>query len=321
MYSASPSRLGDTVTRADLAAALGRGYRGLLDLQKPDGSFATTGNPHRLPALVRDPIFSTASVVLSVGGHLPEQSSAAALTYMQGRARRDGLFEWRGCPADADDSALCLAALARYGLINADRLNVLRRFWREPGGPFFTWLESPATERLPPDPVVNLNVLFALSVCDLGPSAVEQTGACTYALKQVGRSSDWSEYYAAQSTLFYVAARANVASIFADAAERYATREGERLPSQSVAELISAYPKLFSRFLPALLKAQNVDGTWPESAWFFDFSGDFCSRAYATAVALEALHRSLKQLTTVRYPSSCTRHRVPYIPDERPRSA
>jgi hypothetical protein len=70
-----------------------------------------------------------------------------------------------------------------------------------------------------------------------------------------------------------------------------AAAKSKPLDAQRIAELIAALPELNEDLIEQLLSAQQNDGRWLGTPWFFDFAGDFCSDAYATAVAIEGLSR------------------------------
>jgi hypothetical protein len=279
------------IPETDLRRALQRGVAALRALQAPDGSFAVTPSTLRPPRHATDSIFSTASVLIAVEALLPKPAASAALDYIAGRRRADGLWAWREFPTDADDSALCLAVLIDSGRLTGSEASRLRQFWREPSGPFRTWPEGFGNEKQPFDAIVNCHVLYGLKT---GGAPVGETEELAVELlverarKSTGRHS---EYYHSKSTLFYAATRARLKPKVLDSL--LSELRPAELDVQQSAEVLAASPGWNDDLAYRLLTSQREDGGWTGTPWFFDPGGDFCSDAYATAVCVEALARSL----------------------------
>lgn len=279
------------ITETDLKRALQRGVAALTALQAPDGSFAVTPSARRPPRHATDPICSTASVLIAAEALLPKPAASAGLDYIAGRRRPDGLWAWEGCPTDADDSALCLAALIGSGRLPGSEASRLRQFWREPSGPFRTWPEGFGNEKRPFDAIVNCHVLYGLKT---GGSPADETEELAVdvlverARKSTGRHS---EYYHSKSTLFYAATRARLKPKVLDSL--LSELRPAELDVQQSAEVLAASPGGNDDLMDRLLTLQQEEGGWTGTPWFFDLVGDYCSDAYATAVCIEALARRL----------------------------
>lgn len=258
-------------------------------LQRPDGSFSIAPSDQRPPKHKADAIFSTASVLIAAGALLPRAAVTAAAEYVAKRRRRDGLWEWEGCPADADDSAICLAALIGPGLLDGSEASCLRQFWREPSGPFRTWPNGFGSEKWSYDPVVNCNVLYCLIKSGIAVLEKEVQAVNDCVERALTAARRYSGYYPSKSTLLYVAARARLKPIILDSIS--SGLQPNTLNAQQTAEVLAASPRPNPDLIHRLLASQAEDGRWIGAPWFFDVAGDYCSDAYATAVAVQALHR------------------------------
>ncbi|HXX56224.1 MAG TPA: hypothetical protein VEJ17_00360, partial [Candidatus Nitrosotalea sp.] len=183
-------------------------------------------------------------------------------------------------------TALCLAALIDSGWVRASDATALRRFWRQPTGPFST-CDPIEFEHLPNDPVVNCNVLYCLRLGAKEISDRERQAVSESVIHSLNSREHYSAFYRSKTTLVYAAARAGLdASILT--ACMLAVRSAP-LDAQGMAEVLAAVPGLNSDLVGQLLLAQQSDGRWLGTPWFFDHVGDFCSDAYATAVVIEGL--------------------------------
>jgi hypothetical protein len=170
--------------------ALQAGCAALLALQQPDGSFPLLQRHPRTAWWGCHPLFATVSVVLAAGSLMPKEALSRAAGFLSRCRRSDGLWEFDpsfGIPPDVDDTACAIAALVRCGdrRVGPQDAALLRSFWRADGGPFQTWRGTGMwSARDRDDPVVNCNVLHALSV--LGAPA---TGTETEAVQKLIRQS------------------------------------------------------------------------------------------------------------------------------------
>lgn len=274
-----------------LEQAVAEGVAALARMQAADGSFPFFTRTPPLPWVPCDPIFATASVLLSAGARLPRESVEPAATYVRGRRRPDGLWQYDATldvPPDADTTACSLAALSECcgnrGL--EEGADLLRSFWRHDGGPFRTWrVGGMWSQRDRDDAVVNCNVVYALS--RLGSPA---TPAELEAVRRlVQRSAGGSRYYCAPATIAHALRRAELdpgalppaASAPPDARDVLACVEW-------LCGLRRSDPKLVAR----VLAAQEPDGTWPAWPWVTAVGSPkplWGSAAVSTALALEAL--------------------------------
>jgi Prenyltransferase and squalene oxidase repeat len=291
------------IANAVLRQALERGIASLTALQDPDGSFAVKASIRRPPKHALDAIFTTSSVVVAVGRLLLGADVAAAVEFVAKRRRPDGLWGWEGCPSDADDAAMCMAALITAGALDASDASRLRQFWRAPSGPFRTWPEGFGNEKLPYDPVVNCNVLYCLTASGITVSDREKRAVAELVERAILSTRRYSEYYQSMTTLLYSAARARLPSQLLQ--RIFDCIRPDALDAQETAELLAASRCRDPGLLRRLLDSQRDDGTWLGTPWFFDVGGDFCSDAYATAVAVEALHRILVNVVPVIAEGSC----------------
>ncbi|NKL25419.1 hypothetical protein GFL92_01110 [Rhizobium leguminosarum bv. viciae] len=272
--------------------AIGRGTTALSIFQSSDGSFPLYPCTKSPPSSQADPIFLTASVVLACGDVLPKTVLSNALDYIERREWLDHLWNWHGFPPDADDSAVALAALIKFGRCDGRTANVLRRFWRDQNGPFSTWPSSFLQGRESPDPVVNCNVLFCLQIGQCYQQR-EREAIENLIKSVVSRGTHHSDYYCCVSSLLYAAARAGLGVIDFGVMEASFIAPGTHV--QYYAEALNS-----QRFIPPdavsyVIRQQEINGGWPGAPWVSDKDGDYLSPAYATALAIQLLYRFVDQ--------------------------
>jgi len=274
---------------SDLRTAMERGIAGLSAMQSADGCFVVTASSQRPPSYAADPIFSTASVLATAGALLPRPTAAAALDFLSKRRRCDGLWAWAGCPADADDLALCLTALITAGSLDASEALLLRQFRNEASGSYRTWPEGFGGEKRPCDPVVNCNALFCLQRSGIATDEKETQAISDLVERAIRSTGRYSSYYRCKSTLLYVGARAGLKPSVLEPLSL--ALQTEALDAQQAAEILAASQRPDPVLIERLLAAQRDDGSWAGTPWICDRVGDYCSDAYATAVCVEALYR------------------------------
>jgi hypothetical protein len=273
---------------ADIASAIRAGARYLADAQEADGGFPLVPVHSQPLGALGDNVFSTATILALAGELLPQDRVSRAAAYLLARRGADGLWGWdasRSIPADSDDTACCLGALAAVGatLDRAGDVRLLRSFWRW-RGPFRTWAKSRGWNgRDRDDAVVNCNVLWALQVLGAAPRGAE--------LRSVGRlvaaQQGGTRYYCSQGSVAWAAARAGI--------------DVSRLGPPGQASLVGrpleiALWTLAGRLPPAiaapvLIQAQTADGGWPAEPWVQAYVGAWESRPVTAAFALAALRR------------------------------
>jgi Prenyltransferase and squalene oxidase repeat len=272
---------------ARLARARERGLAALCRLQR-DGVFPLEHCRVRPAATAVDSTFCTGSTLLACGEALPRPVLDAAVDVIRRRRRPDGHWAWfpdDTLACDADSTALGLAVLIRFRDEPAASAEILREYWREPDGPFRTYLDGPLAIPHRDDPVVNCNVVYCLRLAGLATEA-EIEVACAFA----GHARFGTHYYPFPTTLGYTAARADVHDPRLAAA--LDAVQPERLAPLQLAELV-ATGRGSREALELLLAQQRSDGSWEGTVWFTDHMGGYCSDAYSTAVAVEALSREL----------------------------
>jgi len=280
---------------AEVATAIRRGLERLAGLQMEDGSFPMarrqdSGEPRDCHAL-----FSTLTVCLAVGAHLPQASIARAVSFVERNRRPDGLWSFdpkADLPPDSDCTACALALLARHPTMSSagEAAASLRAFWRSPDGPFRTWMHAPDAWSRPDrdDAVVNFNVLLALKELESPASPAEVEASIALA----NYSRKGTRYYCSYTTITYAASRAGVdlSRLHASLLARPAMRRNLVLPA---AQWLSAMGSSDTRALRHLLAMQEADGAWPAEAWCRDVgSGRWESAAISTALCVEALDKA-----------------------------
>lgn len=274
--------------RESIAAAV----RCIEAAQERDGSFALAESASRPPATRSDNLFSTAMVVGLLSKELRPETLARAAAYLVARRDSTGFWAWLAdgtMPADADDTACCLGALACAGA-HVDRtasVKLLRRFWRL-GGPFQTWMTRRMWgwgSRERDDAVVNCNVLWAIRVLGGTSRRAEQAAAT----RIVARTPAGTRYYCSAASVAWAAARVGIATPHlvrpADAA--LANR-----PLDCALWLLASQ-RQWSEGAALLLAHQEADGGWPGEAWLHDHAGDWESRSVTTAFAIAALTQTI----------------------------
>src|SRR3954451_23395290 len=206
-----PSRATPSV--ADLRRAVSEAAAVLAGSQGADGGFALVPVASQPQGSPGDDLFSTATVLALAAPVLPEECVARAAAYILGRRDKRGLWGWAAddsLPPDADDTAICLGALARAGagVDREEAARLLRKFWRW-SGPFRTWLASGAwNKRDRDDAVVNCNVLWALR--ELG---VPVRGAELRSVRSmVAACRRPTRYYCSEASVAWAAARIGIAT-------------------------------------------------------------------------------------------------------------
>ncbi len=269
--------------------AIERGVAFLIREQSPLGCFplaASAANPPRIPV---DNLFATASILLSAGHWLDFSAIKRAIEFIVNRRRRDGLWAWlptNELPPDADTTACCLAACARFSsvYVGPGDAVVLRRFWRVENGPFKTWLgeghwESPERD----DAVVNCNVLLALQSLGVQPSEAERSAATKIV------AAGTTPYYCSSATVAYAARRGNIPVPQRPIALTRSLDDPRALNSLVLAQQVPDIRSDDSLHISRLLQLQEGDGGWPFEPWFHDQCGCYGSRPLTTALAIEAI--------------------------------
>ncbi|MFL5385034.1 MAG: hypothetical protein ACJ8GN_21140 [Longimicrobiaceae bacterium] len=267
--------------RRRLVAAVGF----LEESQEADGGFPVAALLSQPPATAADNLFSTATVVALAGSALRAACVARAASYILGRRDGRGLWAWvpdGSLPPDADDTACCLAALARTGS-RVDRgrgVQLLRSFWR-PGGPFRTWLaggawDSPERD----DPVVNCNVLWAMRELGALHTAAERAAVERMVAPHRGNT----RYYCSEASVAWAAARVGI-----PAPRLRPPRDADLAGRPLECALWSLAGGLPPAAAARLLETQEADGGWPAEPWVHDHLGAWGSRAVTAAFAIAAL--------------------------------
>ena len=293
MIAGEAASLGSRGTAAS-EAAISRALRGaarlVIDSQEADGSFPLVPVQSRPLGTPGDNLFSTATVLALAPQVLPPERVSRAAAYLLERRGADRLWAWdvrRAVPADSDDTACCLAALAIVGgpLDPEQDARSLRTFWRW-RGPFRTWAKAHGWNgRERDDAVVNCNVLWALRLLGANPRRAE--------LRSVGRlvaaQQGATRYYCSPASVAWAAARAGIATphLTAPAQEKLRGRALEI----ALWALAGSLPRATAAAL--LLDAQTADGGWAPEPWVQDHVGAWESRPVTAALAIAALRGHL----------------------------
>jgi hypothetical protein len=279
---------GAVPSAADLRRAIAAGAEVLAESQEADGGFPLAPVLSEPLGSAGDSLFSTATVLALAAPVLPAACVSRAAGYLAERRDGRGLWAWAAdgtLPADADDTALCLGALARTG-VPLDRrqgARLLRKFWRW-GGPFRTWLASGGWNgRDRDDPVVNCNVLWALGELGAPIRTAERRTVAAMVAAQRGPT----RYYCSEASLAWAAARVGIP------APRLRPPHDAALARQPLEcalwALAAPTPKVGTAAL--LLEAREPDGGWAAEPWVRGQPGVWESRAVTIAAAIAALLR------------------------------
>ena len=193
-----------------------------------------------------------------------------------------------GIPADADDTACALAALALHGAEDdiQQGATLLRTFWRQDGGPFKTWRGTGIWEgRNRDDPVVNCNVIFALAC--LGEAASRSELGAVGNL--VTKSVHGSRYYVSPAAVCYAARRA---ALPLDTLPAIAATRPLMEDLLGCVQWLAGTQINDQDMIDAIIAVQRVDGTWPGRPWctgYFKSPHYWGSVAVSTALTVEAL--------------------------------
>ena len=293
MMSTTPpmtERQARSPSAADLRATLKAAAQRLAEMQGAGGDFELTASSTKPPESVTDNLFATATVIAVAGRFLPESGVARAARYIMDRREPDGLWAWvpdRGIPADADDTAICLGALAcaGVGLDGPRDARLLRKFWRW-GGPFQTWLAKGGwSERNRDDPVVNCNVLWALRMLGVRIRRREMSAV----KRMLAGHGGATRYYCSAGSVAWVAARVGLdAPSLAPPDE--ASLAGRPL---ECALWTLALPDPPAKASALLLDMYDPVEGWSAEPWIQDNKGEWHSEAVTTAFGMAALARLL----------------------------
>jgi len=272
----------------DLRRAVAAAAGVLAGSQEADGGFPLLAVASRPLGSAGDSLFSTAMVLALAAPVLPAECTARAATYILDRRDGQGLWAWAAdgsLPPDADDTACCLGALARAGATVDGRrgARLLRKFWRW-GGPFRTWMARGGwNARSRDDPVVNCNVLWALTELGAPPRAAERRAV----ERMVAAHRGPTPYYCSEASVAWAAARVGIAtpSLRPPADSALAGRPLEC----ALWSLAAPTPPAAAAAL--LLDMRDADGGWRAEPWVQGNPGTWESRPVTIAFVIAALER------------------------------
>ena len=274
----------------DGLAALGR-------MQSKDGSFSLFYRKGNSKWTECSPVFSTAYIMIGSGQLLSWTKIHRALDFILKSRRKDRLWEYDsaiGVPPDSDCTACALAAMTYGNHINLDKeseADLLKSFWRNNGGPFYTWRgEGIWSKRDRDDPVVNCNILYALDC--LGYPASDRDVKTIEEF--ISNCQSGSRYYHSPSTIAHAAARAgiNTASL-----PEVSTNKPPVSKLLACIQWICGTGLYDENIVQQILDSQNKEGVWPIRPWVTGTGNPkpmWGSPAVTTSLAIEAL-RTLKQ--------------------------
>ncbi len=265
------------------------GLRALERMQAADGSFPIAATASRLPSTPFDNLFSTAMILGILPGLLGAEAVSRAAAYLLARREPGGMWSWvtnGPLPADSDDTACCLGALAvaGAGIDRAEGVRLLRRFWRFFRGPFRTWMARGYWGRRDrDDAVVNCNVLWALEQLGATPRRAERAAVT----RILARTRGATRYYCSAASVAWAAARVGIPA-------PHITRPHESelagRPLECALWLL-ARPQPWPAATTLLVEMQQRDGAWAAEPWLQDNTGSWESEAVTTAFAVAALRR------------------------------
>lgn len=187
--------------------------------------------------------------------------------------------EGKHLPDDLDDTAFAIQALlANDREIDSHIILKIIQLETQEGGPYRTWYlpNKPEYQKwLDTDPVVNANLLYALSLMD-----IELENTRKYLLETLGGSEYSSKYYT--SSLIYLLYLSRYVSCSGDKQMREAVvAELERYKYAGLTDLEKLFHLLICEYLGEkydirrlhrILKAQQEDGSFSELPFCLDFS-------------------------------------------------
>lgn len=285
---ASRSQDGAAPSAADLRGAVAGAAALLVESQGRDGDFPVLRAAPAAEGYPGQNLFATATVLALAAPLLPAECVSRAVGYILNRRDRWGLWEWASdgsLPPDADDTAVCLGALARVGAWRdgAEGARLLRKFWRW-GGPFRTWLaRGDWNKRNRDDPVVNCNVLWALRELGIPARGAELRSIRSMVAAWCGPT----RYYCSEASLAWAAARIGIATplLRPPPDEALAGR-----PLECALWSLAAPPT--AARLALLLDMRQPDGGWRAEPWVQGVNaGTWESHAVTTAFVIAALQQ------------------------------
>jgi hypothetical protein len=305
--------------QAPISDAIRRAVAFVRGSQERDGAFQTLAWLFALPdqKVPTTTPFTAAQVMLSLrfapGGDEVRPVIDRAASFLLARRDPPGVWRfWRRemlpVSADADDTALAWAALVGSGYRPPDE--VIQSFMnsRLPSGMFATWFGDPSTwpyvdaNNRKLDLVVNANVLLALS---LAGRAADDVCARTVQLTRAHAFVEPSPYYPSPLAYTFALSRAwadGGASCLGDAMpvirayvlgeQRPAGDWGDDLDTVLATLTLLNAPgndNAIGRGMQVLFGRQRSDGGWALDPAYIGASLVFGSRAWTTALAIEAL--------------------------------
>ena len=272
---------------ADLRRAVVEAAAVLAENQEPDGGFALVPVASQPEGSPGDNLFSTATVLAVAAPALPKECVARAADYILRRRGARGLWAWaadESLPPDADDTAICLGALARAGVAMdaSEAARLLRKFWRW-GGPFRTWLaRGDWNKRDRDDAVVNCNVLWAFRELGVAVRAAELRSVRSMVIA----CREPTRYYCSEASVAWAAARVGIAtpSLRPPPNDALAGR-----PLECALWSLAGAPG--HDWAALLLDMREADGGWAAEPWVQGYVGAWESRPVTIAFAIAALSR------------------------------
>jgi len=294
LQGTAPARRG---SRASGGArnAFEQGRKALEQMQQSDGSFPMFVKGSDAEPAPAHPLFSTAWLLIAVGELLDEQVAGRAARYVASVRSADGTWGFDptlGIPNDADSTSVALTALAvaeRRQLHDRDAV-LLRKFWREPLGPFKTWSQrGESAERVgfpddADDVIVCCNVLAALQRCGAPPSPSETESI----FRLLDSNPHLTRYYLTRESVAYSARRASLP--LDRLPKRLTSAPGLAAPTLAIAQWVATFPSQGAEFVPEVLARQRDDGSWDPEGWISGIGmPQWGGAAIVTGSCIEAL--------------------------------
>jgi hypothetical protein len=263
----------------------------LADCQGNGGGFPAE-RWDRTGIVPEDELFVTSCVLLAAGDLIPRTRRETALALLWRRRGPAGLWHFDSAgmlPADADDTALALAALFRFAPADAKPavadFDCLRAFVH-PDGRIATWLATdsladPETD----DVVVAANVIYAIALSNPAWAGRLLT---QWLARQASRTAPAAApYYLHPETIWYAWARA-LRTLGLPGPEMPPAEASLQSPLRAALALAGA-ASVHDDLTALLLDTQRRDGSWPAEPWFQAPGALFGSASLTTAIAVEAL--------------------------------
>jgi hypothetical protein len=319
----------ETLSHSILTTAIQKGLDYLAQTQRPSGEFATytSSRLDMVGAEARPKSVYLTTFVIHALSCLPaspliEQIQHRAGDFLAREQEDNGAWHYDGrggqwqIPLDLDDTCCAVAALFILG--QRPVLSFYAHLWQNevaPGGPYYTWIGVDHTNdssfACDIDILVNANILFCGGLLNLPlPRTADYARQIihneTYQSHTICVSPHFPIYALSRA---YGDGKVDALTPAMPAMQDYVLTKLPPPQTEPVAFYLACLAvsllnlpitlPLVEPYLAALLASQESDGHWPAWATYVSYGGHYDGApALATALALEALGKYLKRVST-----------------------